>query len=77
MEGWGGRRECRAERGQCGPGEAGQLQLVYILKLADYAIEVPMEMAAAEDSFFRALGFRRPQWPCVFQERFLELYRIY
>ncbi len=34
-----------------------------------------MEMAAAEDSFFRALGFRRPQWPCVFPERFLELYR--
>ncbi len=28
MEGWGGGRECRAERGQCGPGEAGQLQLV-------------------------------------------------
>ena len=28
VEGWGGGRECRAERGQCGPGEAGQLQLV-------------------------------------------------
>ncbi len=28
VEGWGGGRVCRAERRQCGPGEAGHLQLV-------------------------------------------------
>ncbi len=28
VKGWGGGRDCRAKRGQCGPGKAGQLQLV-------------------------------------------------
>ncbi len=50
VEGWGGGRECRAERGQCGPGKAGQLQLV------DYILPPPISCCRAEKKKGEARG---------------------
>ncbi len=62
MEGGGGRRECRAERGQSGPGEAGQLQLVYYKTNGDFLCQKqrlerdPLSSSAPLLPFVRPIG---------------------